>query len=336
VTSVALARAERDLIRVCHSGLDAAALREQLLRTLRKAMPIDAAFFATADPETLLFTSAEAEAPLGEATAMFLANEYGGADHNHFAALARARSHVASLDGATRRDRFASERYREIMRPLGLGDELRAAFVAGTDCWGYLCLHREDAESGFSRAETELLARIGPHVAHGLRQAALRNGRGADHSRPGVLVLDDQLEVVEKTAEADHLLSLLPATPAGLPVAVFAAAAALRNGRVPTARVHGADGGWLHVHASHLGPDRVAVVIEAATPHATAALLLSAYGLSRREREIATHVLRGSSTKAICAQLHLSEYTVQDHLKAVFDKVGVRSRRDLVGVLLAG
>ncbi|MBM7787150.1 helix-turn-helix transcriptional regulator [Tenggerimyces flavus] len=333
MTSAVLARAEREVVRLCHSGLDPEALRERLLRTLRRAMSIDAAFFATADPETLLFTSAYADEPLGSATDRFLANEYGGTDHNRFAALATARSHVASLDASTRRDRFASKRYSEIMRPLGLGDELRAAFVAGADCWGYLCLHREDASAGFSRTEAALIARIGPHVAHGLRQGALLGSVSTTAPPPGVLLLDDRLEVVATTPEASDLLSLLPCA-AGLPVAVYAAAAALRGGQLPTARVRAADGGWLHVYASRLTADRIAVVVERATPHATAALLLSAYGLSRRERDVATAVIRGESTKEISAALHLSEYTVQDHLKAVFDKVGVRSRRELVGLLL--
>jgi DNA-binding CsgD family transcriptional regulator len=45
-------------------------------------------------------------------------------------------------------------------------------------------------------------------------------------------------------------------------------------------------------------------------------------------------ILRGYSTQQIVNDLHISANTVQEHLKAVFDKLGVRSRRELAAALL--
>jgi DNA-binding CsgD family transcriptional regulator len=342
---------ERDIVRYCHSGLDVAQLRKEVLGSLHRLMPVDAAFFATADPETLLFTGAYAEEPLAAVTPMFLANEFGTDDVNKFASLASSARHVATLDGATRRNRPKSLRSRDIMQPLGLGDELRAALMIGKDCWGYMCLHRDDHPLGFTSAEAAMIARLGPHIAHALRQATLLriSTVTGDTTAPGVVLLAEDLSVVAITPEAEHLISLIndgAQTQFPLPVAIYTVAVLLKDVRseskassaLPSTRTQLIDGRWINVHASRLegGPseDRIAVVLEPLEARATVPLMLSVYGLSMREAEVAKLVLRGESTHAIVDALHISQHTVQDHLKAVFDKTGVHSRRDLVGRLL--
>ena len=152
------------------------------------------------------------------------------------------------------------------------------------------------------------------------------------------MLLDERMELVGSTPEADALLPLIGhgSSRLPLPVGVYSVAAALATAdRPPSLRVRAATGGWLSLHASQLGA-QVAVVVQPAEPQSTLGLLLAAYGLTPRELDVARHVLRGDATTVIADTLHISAHTVQDHLKSVFDKVGVRSRRDLVGRLLAG
>jgi DNA-binding CsgD family transcriptional regulator len=58
--------------------------------------------------------------------------------------------------------------------------------------------------------------------------------------------------------------------------------------------------------------------------------LLAAHGLTPAQRRVASLVLQSRTTQQIVIELRISAHTVQDHLKAAFDKVGVRSRRELV------
>ena len=110
-------------------------------------------------------------------------------------------------------------------------------------------------------------------------------------------------------------------------------------GRTARARLRSSTGRWLVCHASCLrdadGDDNTALVIEPAKASEIAPLIAEAYELSQREREIAQLVARGLGTADIAGHLHLSTHTVRDHLKAVFDKVGVSSRGELVAKVFA-
>ena len=93
-------------------------------------------------------------------------------------------------------------------------------------------------------------------------------------------------------------------------------------------------GTWVVLHGATLvsdGARRVAVIVEPAHPARIIPLLMAAYGLTEREQEVTRLVLQGESTAQIAERLVVSPHTVQEHLKSVFEKTGVRSRRDLVG-----
>ena len=345
----------QEIIRLCHAGLDSRTFRVEAVRRLQKAIPVDVSFFATADPATLLFTSTVVDDVLARATSQFLENEFLKDDSVKFARLARGRSPVDSLGVATKGELASSPRYQEILAPMDLGDELRAALVVGSKCWGFMCLHRERSSPNFAPAEATFLARLTPHLAEGLRTALLigdaRVGSLAPEG-PGLVLLGDDLSVAAVTPAAEGWLSEVAKSdwPGSLelPGAVYAVAARLlaleRGGHeltdlMPRTRLRTASGRWLVLHASRLraasAEGQIAVIFEEARPAEIAPLIVDAYGLTKREGEITQLVARGLSTAEVSEELHITPNTVRDHFKAIFDKVGVRSRRELVGQIFA-
>jgi DNA-binding CsgD family transcriptional regulator len=127
-------------------------------------------------------------------------------------------------------------------------------------------------------------------------------------------------------------------------IALIAKARAVADGheRGPARlRLRGRNGRWLVLHASCLstGPSAstgmVAVVIEPAKSGEIAPIIVEAYALSARERDVVRGLARGMSTAEIAAELFLSAHTVRDYVKSVFEKVGVSSRGELVAKLFA-
>ena len=113
-------RVRQEIIRLSHAGLDSRTFGIEAVRRLRKAIPTDVSFFATADPATLLFTSAVRDDVLAQATPQFLEREFLKDDPVKFTRLARAGSPVDSLGMATKGELARSALPRDA-RPYGPG-----------------------------------------------------------------------------------------------------------------------------------------------------------------------------------------------------------------------
>jgi DNA-binding CsgD family transcriptional regulator len=335
------------VIRVCRSGLDADALRAAVLPRLRKAVPVDALWWAAADPATLLFTRSYREELPEESGPYFVENEFLHHDVNKWTELARDPAGVRTLMGATGGHPARSDRYRDIFAPLGLQDELRAVLRVRGACWGYICLHRETAQATFSRDEARFVQRLAPHLAEGLRMGLLRQACDLENvaDGPGLIILGADGAVAGMNDAAGRWLEDLGGHADGsdLPIEIAALATRLRHldasaPAMPRLRVRARSGRWAILHASwmssHAGEQAISVILEEAAPAEIAPMIMAAYGLTERERTICGLVCHGMSTRQIADQLHLTTDTVQDHLKSVFGRTGVHSRGELVATIL--
>jgi len=321
-------RLQRELEVLATARHEADVLYARLLELLeRHGVHHHGACWHVTDPATGLFalTGAIGELPGDFHSAIQL--ELFTDDVAKLADLGRRRTPVASLVHETGGRPERSARYREIMRPDGHGDELRVVFADAFGRWGSLNMYR-DGEP-FSERDRQTLAALVPVVAQALRAAATLGVTPAVPV-PGVLVLADGDRLESADARARELLGEPDQADLELPGAVYVAAARARHTGEPVRTRMRTPNGWLLLDATALGDSRLAIVVQPAPAASLVDVRLRAAGLTEREREVAALVLRGDTTAEIAESLFLSPWTVQDHLKSIFEKTGVRSRRDLV------
>ena len=344
-----------DVAQLGSRGLPREQYYAEVTARLRRVVPSDAACWHTLDPQTRLMTSDAPQELVSEgvftadtvmaAGALLVASEYFVEDVNTFAGLASRRVPVGTLSQATSGHHERSARYRDLLAPSGIPYELRAAFVSRGRCWGAVHIARREHRADFSAEDVAALASVAALIAEGIR-GSLRFDAGrhaAGTTAPGLVVLGlhDDVELI--TPPAQELLSALRSpvqaesdeTP---PSPLLTLAAFTRSGpHDPSGDQHTVavptSSGWITLHASL--PDggaagRVAIVIERATTPASSAIRLEANGVTAREREIASLLARGLTNPEIAARLVLSPYTVQDHIKRLYEKTGVSSRQELV------
>jgi DNA-binding CsgD family transcriptional regulator len=338
-------RAQDRIAELARRGYDLVTFWRECTAVLEEAVPhYDKPCWYTLDPASLLITSHYHDG-LPEFPPDMLHHEYYGEDVNQISDVARSDAGISTLHDATGGDPSSSPTWHMNMA-MGGDQEMVAALRTGGDVWGAVGLYRAPGEPMFDSEDKAFLKTIGPDLATGARTGLLV-GEAQDPQwpdSPGLVVLSQEGELESTTPGVERWLSDLPdgdLNAGRLPTVVHAVAGrALRTaegsepGDVALARVLSRSGTWIVLHGTSLvasGSRRAAVIVEPAHPARLTPLLMSAYGLTDREQEVTRLVLRGDSTAQIADSLVVSPHTVQEHLKRIFEKTGVRSRRELVG-----
>ncbi len=311
---------------------------------LRDVIPFDFhPCWFTVDPVTLLVTGHMNEGL--EHTPPEIARAwYAEEDVNSPATLNAMRIGATTVKAATKGDAASSWRWRNLLEPMGFDDSLDAVFRNGKTVWGAVnLLHRSDSRP-YTEEDVRFISRMSGAFAMGTKLGLLRGQAATDRSidSPAVLIVNADLISKSTTENALDVLADLPDIGGfrpdrlPLPVQVVALRAAAADDGEAATVVRTRSGRWVRVQGSRLAgtaTEQVAIVVSPATAENLAPIRLAAHGLTPRETEVVELVLRGRSTTEIASQLFISEYTVQDRLKSIFEKVGVRSRRELVALI---
>ena len=248
----------------------------------------------------------------------------------------------AATGGALDRDPL----WREMLGPAGLGDQLGAPLAADGVDWAYLTLYRDDGRASFGPGDAAFIASVAPLLAVRLR-SGLRHTTPAsiDPAEPGTIIVDRDFMLVTATSGAWRWIDRLGLAKASdaepLPGFIYAMLARLDHGAQPDqtaqVRLQAADGTWVLVRAAPLTGPHVdggyAITVQTAPAADLTGVLMPAWNLTPRERDVAALIIEGRSSDDIAASLFLSPHTVRDHTKAIFGKVGVHNRRHLTATL---
>lgn len=338
-------RVRRELVERTQAPLTAAELLEEASALVHRVVPVDSSCWATFDPATTMITSTVAYALDEDAAALerFLDLEYAHPGPLAFRTLKVERRVVAVLGEDDAHVPGAAEiRARDHLAPMGFTHELRWVIGTGDAAWGGVGMLRARGRA-FSADERAFLEQVAPLLATGLRASSVRGRASAAKLEvpaqgPAILVFE-RGELASATTEGRAILDALASLDrgaGGLPLVVRAVARAAATGATVSQRAWVPGYGPVTLRGAPLGAGNAVIALEPSRPGEIVSLVAEALALTARERDVVDGVLRGLSTKELAQSLCLSPYTVQDHLKSIFEKASVDSRRELVAEVFFG
>ncbi|MGE7110549.1 helix-turn-helix transcriptional regulator [Lysinibacillus sp. NPDC047702] len=318
--------------------------RQLMIEALHTQINFDAYCCTLTDAHTLFSIGAVTEHSIEAIHQEIMELEYAIEDINKYEFLVRSGQHIGRLSDSTNQ----SFRYREVLAPNGFSDEIRAALTYQGQCYGFLTLFKraESEQSLFQDKDLVLIKIVMPVMGEtlkGFHHYIIEERLPTVEGEQGIVIFDRELRIHSSNSKARKLLSILRKYESlsewQIPKPIQAICAKLLADNTNTNTntsliVPIKDTGYITIRASLMWTShqerQIALLINEASSREMLNFLITAYNLTPREKEVMFEIIKGIPTKEIAYNLSISNYTVQDHLKVIFQKVNVSNRNELV------
>ncbi|MFM2400429.1 MAG: hypothetical protein RL341_2586 [Pseudomonadota bacterium] len=250
-------------------------------------------------------------------------------------------------------DFYRSPFFAEVYRPMRVQHSLDAVVRVGGQPMGVLVLHR-DNDLPFSDAEQSDLEAVLPYLRNLWAQRPVHSVDSfieSDHADQGAAIVAPGGQIQYLSANAEQLLRMTDArsflrAPAGmvqLPEQVahlcahFALSDPVGIAHVPHSHSMVNAWGrfifnvfWLESRAAHES-GLIGLTIQRQEPLSLGIVRgLQRTALSPKQREIALMLALGKTAEEVVTQLSIGTTTYKDHVRKIYEKMGVNQRADLI------
>lgn len=345
--------ARRRLSDLAAAGLPPKRLSSQIAGTLQEAIGWDGYRMFGLDRKTLLINGLlgasenDAAARLEWLREVYLAMPTPYAElpdlarRGHRAVAFQERQHecwgytAAQLAPVGPQDHY--RHYHEGQSPVG--GAILAIFRNDGQAVAAMQAYRRDPQRQFRATDVQFVQQVSPLIGRALasattREEALLTASAEATAASGILLVGEGGEVRFATPAAERWLDVIADAGDGLPMSVLATMTALRRNdhqaaavAVPSAQ------GRVRVEASASGQPGVAAIVIAAEAPPALPEVPASWGLTPQERAVVMHLASGRANAEIAAAMFIGEHTVEWHLRRVYDKLGVRTRQQVISAL---
>ncbi len=342
---------------LCNLGIFGRTLAPILLPEIRKVVPAYAATFLWVD-KNYKFLNVFDESPDSPLFINSYINDYlDNRDQEARYSLSkwlRGDSLIVTTEQLAYRKFYHSDYYHKILKPLGYHHSLFSGIKIGSDPVGILVLHRKLGGRKFSQRDKNQLRELSPLISHALQQEGTCFDVSPGEYEIGLFILDEKgypqhispqgrrllflamhpeiktgvlFPVNDRLLIPEEIVALVRNLCDGFDNKLFASRSLIWKkitlGGILCSRPIGFKG-LIAVTAQYHVPTLYRVMLRC-----------DELGLTGRQTEITTELFKGLSYDAVAEKLNVSTYTVTDHVKKIYEKLGIRNRSELLSGLIS-